>query len=278
MLSNRTTKFDASKKTNLLNFISQNIRELVIFRHALYNFINTNLSSRYRRSAVGFLWSLLNPLFTMLIMAAVFSSLYKLPFAEFSLYLFSGLLPWNLITSSLLGGSTTLINSETYMKKVYIPKILFPLVTIGVEVANFGFSLISLFVLVLIFGSTLGWSLLWLPIALFILSIFLFGLVLLLSITTVFFRDLSHILQIILLGLFYFTPILYQKTMLTENIQNLIKYNPFYYFINLFHIIIFENNSPQWVDWQIAILLALISVGLGVFIFHKKENEVIYRL
>ena len=86
--------FDASKRSGLIEFILRNIREVGVYRFALYNFISTNLSSRYRRSTIGFLWSLLNPMFTMVIMAVVFSSLYKLPFTEFSLYLFSGLLPW----------------------------------------------------------------------------------------------------------------------------------------------------------------------------------------
>src|SRR5690242_10925433 len=89
-------EYDASKGTNIFEFLLRNFREVIIFRHALYNFINTSLSSRYRRSSLGFLWSLLNPLFTMVIMAIVFSSLYKVSFSKFSLYLFSGLLPWNL--------------------------------------------------------------------------------------------------------------------------------------------------------------------------------------
>lgn len=271
-------QFDASKKSDIFKFILTNIRELFFFRYALINFISTNLSSRYRRSVIGFLWSLLNPLFTMLIMAVVFSSLYKRSFAEFGLYIFSGLLPWSLITSSLQGGTRSLISSEMYLKKVYIPKILFPLITLGVEVSNFCLSLISLFFLTFIFGSKLGFSLILLPIALLVLSIFLFGLILILSIATVFFRDLLHIIQIITLGLFYITPILYQKNMLTEPLRVLITYNPFYYFIDLFHLIIYGANFPSLADWVPCLLLAMISFIVGVFIFHKKENEVIYRL
>src|SRR5688500_7996186 len=113
--------FDASKSGSMFEFLWRNIREVVLYRYALYNFISTTLSSRYRRSTIGFLWSLLNPLITMIIMAIVFSSLYKLSFTEFSLYLFSGLLPWNLITASLVGGSMSIISAEVYLKKVYIP-------------------------------------------------------------------------------------------------------------------------------------------------------------
>jgi ABC-2 type transport system permease protein/lipopolysaccharide transport system permease protein len=271
-------EFDASKRSGLIDFVSRNIRELTVYRYALFNFISTNLSSRYRRSAIGFLWSLLNPLFTMVIMALVFSSLYKFPFSQFSLYLFSGLLPWNLITSSLLGGSMSIINAESYLKKVYIPKIIFPLVSLGVEITNFLFSLVSLFVLSLFFGAKLGWSILLLPFALLLLALFILGGILLLSILTVFFRDLSHILQIALLGLFYLTPILYPISLLSGNLLNLIKLNPFYHFINLFHLIVYEAALPGWTDWAACIGLTVLSLTLGVLVFQKKEQDVIYRL
>lgn len=270
--------FDASKSGGVVDFISQNVREVFVYRYALYNFISTNISSRYRRSAIGFLWSLLNPLFTMVIMAVVFSSLYKMPFASFSLYLFSGLLPWGLITSSMVGSSMSIINAENYLKKVYIPKIVFPLVTLGVEVVNFFFSLVSLFVLAFFFGAQFGWSLLLLPFALLVLSMFLFGVAMLLSIVTVFFRDLSHILQIVLLGLFYLTPILYPVSLLSEGLLKLIELNPFYYFITLFHLIIFDAKFPASTDWLICISLAVVSVVLGVVVFQKYEKDVIYRL
>ena len=272
------TYYDASKGGGILEFISRNIREMRMYRHALFNFVSTNLSSRYRRSTFGFLWSLLNPLFTMIIMAVVFSSLYKLPFSKFSLYLFSGLLPWNLITSSLMGGSMSIINAESYLKKVYIPKLLFPLVTLGVEIVNFFFSLISLFILAIFFGAKIGWSLLLLPLALLLLALFLLGIVMLLSIMTVFFRDLSHILQIGLLGLFYLTPVLYPITLLSGNLLTLIKFNPFYYFISLFHSIIYEATLPGWPEWLTCIGLTAFSLILGLVAFQKKEQDVIYRL
>jgi ABC-2 type transport system permease protein/lipopolysaccharide transport system permease protein len=272
------SQYDASKNAGIVEFLSLNIREIFIFRYSLYNFVSTNLSSRYRRSAIGFLWSLLNPLFTMIIMAVVFSTLYKLSFAQFSLYLFSGLLPWNLITSSLLGGSMAIISAEGYLKKVYIPKIIFPLVTLGVEITNFMFSLVSLFMLAFLFGAKLGWSMLLLPVALLLLSMFLFGLIMLLSILTVFFRDLAHILQIGLLGLFYLTPIIYPLSRISGGLLDVIKFNPFYYFINLFHLIIYEAAIPGLFDWLICLGLTVISMVLGVVVFQQKEKDVIYRL
>jgi ABC-type polysaccharide/polyol phosphate export permease len=177
-----------------------------------------------------------------------------------------------------MGGSMTIINNESYLKKVYIPKLLFPMVTLGVELINFLFSLTSLIFLALILGADLGWSMLLLPFALFLLAIFMFGLIMLVSIITVFFRDLSHILQIGLLGLFYLTPILYPVSLISGWVSEVIKLNPFYYFITLFHLIIYEASVPSLYDWLPCIGLAALSLIMGLFVFQKKENDVIYRL
>lgn len=271
-------EYDASKPGNILSFLKRNFFQIIVYRHALVNFISTNLSSRYRRSTFGFLWSLLNPLFTMVIMALVFSSLFKQTFAEFGMYLFSGILPWNLISSSLVGGTMSIVGNEGYLKKVYIPKLLFLLVALGVELTNFLFSLMSLMLLALLFGAKIGTSFLMIPIVLFLTAMFLLGLVMTLSVVNVFFRDLSHILQIILLGVFYLTPILYPISLISESVQNIIKFNPFYYFILLFQTLIFEGKVPNFQYWLTPIILTAISLFIGVFIFHKKENDVIYRL
>jgi ABC-type polysaccharide/polyol phosphate export permease len=271
-------EYNAAKNDRLTGFLSHNIRSLFIYRYAFFNFVSTTLSSRYRRSAIGFFWSLLNPLFTMIIMAVVFSSLYKLPFAQFSLYLFSGLLPWNLITASLQGGSMSIIGAESFLKKVYIPKMLFPMVTIGVELVNFSFNLISLFILAIFFGAKLGWSLLLLPFALLLLVLFLLGIVLIASVLTVFFRDFSHILQVGLVGLFYLTPIMYPISLLSGKLLTVIKFNPFYYFIVLFHNIIYDSIMPASYVWLTCVGFAVLSMGIGVVIFYIKERDIIYRL
>lgn len=271
-------EYDASKHRGVLEFLSRNFREFIHFRHAIINFASTRLSSRYRRSTLGFFWSLLNPLFTMIIVSVVFSSLYKLPFSQFGLYIFSGLLPWNLITASVMGGAMSLVENEAYMKKMYIPKLLFPFVSLSVELINFFLSLISLFFLALLLRVGFGWSMLLLPVALLLLFLFLFGLIMLISIVTVFFRDASHILQIGLLGLFYLTPILYPISLLSGRVLDIIKLNPFYYFIELFHLIIYEMVAPTWADWLPCIVLTVFSLVIGVFAFQWKEDEVIYRL
>jgi ABC-type polysaccharide/polyol phosphate export permease len=273
-----TTVFDAQQRRTFVGYILKSVRDVVRYRFVLYNLISTNLRSRYRRSTIGFLWSLLNPLFTMTILAIVFSSIYRLSFTEFGLYIMSGLLPWNLISNSLLNGSSALIRSEGYLKKVHVPKLIFPLSVLGVEIVNFLLSLVSLFFLAFLLGAKAGWSLLFLPVALLLLSVFLLGIIMAISIFTVYFRDFSHILQVGLLGIFYLTPVIYPANRLSPKLLKILSFNPFYYFVELFHEIIKSSAIPSKSMWLICVSLSLVSMLVGILFFRARENDIIYRL
>lgn len=270
--------FDSAENEGIINFVLRNFREMIKYRYVLYNLINTNLRARYRRSIIGFFWTLLNPLFTMTILAVVFSTIYKLPFADFGIYIFSGMLPWSLISNGILNGTMSIVGAEGYLKKVYVPKIIFPLATIGVESVNFLFSLISLSVLALFLGAKISWGLLFLPFALLVTVLFALGIILIVSIVNVYFRDLFHILQIIFIGLFYLVPIVYKQEFFDGRLSVVLRINPFVYFIELFHEIIYEARIPSATLWLTCCALMMISMIVGVLVFRYKEKEIIYRL
>jgi ABC-2 type transport system permease protein/lipopolysaccharide transport system permease protein len=272
------TIFDSVENRGLGSFLIHSVRDIFAYRFVLFNLVNTNLRARYRRSTMGFLWTLVNPLFTMTILSVVFSTIYKLPFADFGVYIFSGLLPWNLMSNSIVNGSVSLIYAEGYLKKVYVPKLVFPIATVGVETANFLFSLISLSILALFLGAKVSWGLLFLPFALLIMMLFVLGIILVVSIVTVYFRDLFHILQIVFLGLFYLVPIVYKKEFFGDRLSFVLRLNPFYYFIELFHTIIYEAKIPDATLWLICIALMVVSVWIGLLVFKSMERNVIYRL
>jgi ABC-type polysaccharide/polyol phosphate export permease len=272
------TVFDAKEDQGIKSFLLKNTRDIFTYRFVLYNLVSTNLRARYRRSTIGFLWTLINPLFTMTILSLVFSTIYRLPFADFGVYIFSGLLPWNLISNSILNGSMSLVMAEGYLKKVFIPKMIFPIATVGVEAANFLFSLISLFVLALFLGAKASWGLLFLPLTLLLLLLFVLGIILTTSIITVYFRDMFHILQIVFVGLFYLVPIVYKKEFFGEELMLVLKLNPFFYFIQLFQQIIYEATIPDFSLWLTCSVLTITSLIIGLLVFKYKERDIIYRL
>ena len=273
-----TRVYEKQNKLRFGSFIARNIHEIIVYRHALANFVKINLRNRYRRSTLGFLWSLINPLFTMVLMAFVFSTIYKVPFADFGIYIFSGLLPWQLMSSSIVNGTMSIIYAEGYLKKVYTPKILFPLVNVSTEVVNFSLSLISLFILAILLGAKIGLSLLLLPLAIVLTFIFVLGIVLVVSVATIYFRDLYNIIQVVFTALFYLVPIVYKISIIPVSFQIFYKLNPFFYFIDLFHKIIYESATPSISQWVICAGMSLITILVGLLTLNLKEQDLIFRL
>lgn len=273
-------EYNAAQRGGVNKFLLSTFHDLFKFRYAIYNFISSNLRARYRRSAIGFFWSLLNPLFTMVVMSIVFSAIFKSSLANFSIYIFSGLLPWSMILYGVINGTNSLVMSERYLKKVYVPKILFPIVIVSVEVVNFVFSLVSLFFLALFLGAKTSWALLAIPIALLLTSFFLLGLVMIVSMVNAYFRDLFHIIQVVLTGLFYMTPIVYPLDFVSSEslLYIILRLNPVMYFVELFHAIIYRAEFPGLLSWLICLGLAIISMLLGILVFSHREKDVIYRL
>jgi ABC-type polysaccharide/polyol phosphate export permease len=270
--------YDSQEHLSFPRFLRKNVREMRIYRFAWYNFVINNLRMRYRRSALGFLWSLLNPLLVMTIIAIVFAVIFKQDLREFSVYIFSGLVPWWYISSAILGGCQTIINGEGFLKKVYLPKILFPLVSVSVETANFFFSITSLFLLALLVGYHFHWTFLYLPVATFITFLFNLGLAIVLGVSTVYFRDLTQIMMVVFQALFYMVPIIYPVEAIPPQYQKLFLFNPFFYFINLYRKIIYNSAPLTTLDWLIPSALAIFSLIVGFFVLMKQDRDLIYRL
>lgn len=273
-------EYNAAERRGVVNFLVRAANDLYVYRFAMYNFITSNLKARYRRSAIGFFWSLLNPLFTMIIMSVVFSTIFKNSLSNFSIYIFSGLLPWAMIYNGMIVGTNALVHSERYLKKVYIPKLLFPCVVLSVEVVNFTFSLASLFLVALFMGAKISWALLLLPAALLATSLFLLGLIMVASMVNAYFRDLQYIVQVVFSALFYLTPIVYPLELISKStlLYIAVRLNPFMYFVELFHAIIYRAQFPDPAIWFMCIALTVASLTLGVLVFSAREKDVIYRL
>lgn len=270
--------FDSQESVSFPKFISRSIREMGIYRFAWINFVVNSLRMRYRRSALGFLWSLLNPLLVMTVISIVFAVIFKQDLRLFSIYIFSGLAPWWYMSAAILGGCQTLITAEGFLKKVYLPKMLFPLVSVTTETANFIFSLISLYILALILGTRIQATILYLPLAILLTFLFNLGWAMIFSVATVYFRDLNQIMQVVFQALFYMAPIVYPLEMIPEQFRSYFFFNPFYYFILLFRKSIYGEPPMTLSDWLIPTLLALATLTIGLYMLMKRDRDIIYRL
>ncbi len=273
-----TSQTKILEKQSLFSFIIFSFRELTCTKFALTSFVINNLRRRYRRSVLGFAWSLLNPLLTMAVLTVVFSILFHANPRSFAIFVFTGLLPWTFITDAITTGSQAIVSSESYLKKVYIPKTFFPLVAVSTEAINFILSLASLMLIAVVLGMQAHLTLLLVPAAICILFLFNYALALFLAVATVYFRDLTHIIKVVLGTLFYLVPIIYPLSRVPEKYHLIFFLNPFYYFIDLFHLLIYEGSFPTIAQWLTPIGITVVSLLLAFSLLKNKERDLIFRL
>lgn len=269
---------NVSSSESFSRFLIRSVLEMTNIKFALASFVVNNLRRRYRRSVLGFAWSLLNPLLTMCVMTAVFSVLFQQSPKSFGVYVFTGLLPWSFYCESVCGGSGALAGAESFLKKVYIPKLFFPLVTVATEGANFGFSIIALLLLAAVAGFQFKWTcILIVPITLLLFAFTYFS-ALFCAITTVYFRDFAHLLRVGLGAVFYTVPIIYPISMIPEQYRWFYAYHPFARFVELYRVSICDGKVPSAEVWIAPICVTLVAFIMAFSLLKKTERDIIFRL
>jgi ABC-type polysaccharide/polyol phosphate export permease len=249
------------------------------YRLFIVQLVRVQLMLRYRRTALGFLWTLISPVLTMTVSAFVFAHLLRAPdFKAYIVYVFTGMLPWMMFSNSITQGGGTLIANESLLRKVALPLHSFPVAgALGVLVDNF-FALIALFIIAAFLGAQFGPALLVLPLAYVLLFVFSAACALLFSVIFVFFRDMQHIITVLLQAMMYFTPILYRLEDLPEHVRWLFRLNPMYYIMRLFREPILNGMVPSMNTWLAATLIAATTFLFAHMIFAATRRTLIFRL
>lgn len=259
------------------NLISH-LRELKTDRAVLWQLVRQQLILRYRRTALGYLWTLINPILMMSVTSIVFATLFKMDLKTYAVFLFAGMIPWSCFSAIVTQSGGSFINNEGLIKKIYLPKIIFPLsVSLGILVDSV-LSFIALFLIILIIGGQLSWALLFIPVAYLLLFLFSLGIALVASIATVFFRDLQHVLVITMQAWFFLTPVLYKNTALAGKVAWLVGINPIVPFIELFRAPLYLAQLPSTDVIITTVVFSLVSMSIGVLFFLFQERKIVFRL
>jgi len=258
--------------------VSTFLAELYGSRSVLSQLVSQQLILRYRRTALGYLWTLINPLLMMSVMALVFSTLFKADLKTFAVFLFAGMIPWNFFSSVVTQSGTSFINNEGLIKKIYLPKAIFPLSIAFALLIDSVLSFLALFAIILALGGSLSWSVLFIPVAFVLLFFFALGVGLIMSIATVFFRDLQHVILIAMQGLFFLTPILYKHDALTGKVGWLVGLNPVVPFIELFRAPLYQAALPGTGIIVQAAAISFSAMAIGLFVFLRQEKKIVFRL
>ena len=249
------------------------------YRPLLKELVKRDLRLKYRRSFLGYLWSLLNPLLMMTIMTIVFSFMFKSNIENFPLYLICGNTLFSFFNESTNMAMYSVLNNGALIRKVYIPKFIFPISRVLSCFVTMSFSLVAILVVMVVTRSTIYWTLLLFWVPLLFLLIFCIGIGMILSAIAVFFRDITHLYGVITMAWMYLTPIFYpvDPKFLPEQVIQLIRMNPLYHFISFFREVVIYGAIPELSTWCFCVISCLMSLAIGMAVFKKaQKNFILY--
>ena len=255
----------------------------IIANFKKYSFLLQQLIARdfkvkYKRSFLGVVWSLLYPILNMAVLALVFSNIFKFstPGVNYLVYVLSGLIMFNYFSEALNLSMSSVVANFPLINKIYIPKYIFPLSKCLFVGINFLLSLIPLYIVIFATGTGINIYHLFLPYAYVCLFTFTLGIGLILATVSVFLRDMFYIYGIILSLWMYLTPIMYDISMISSEIQTIFKLNPMYHYVNFIRRIILYNEMPTPFTFAVCGVSALFFLIIGLIVFKKKQDKFIY--
>lgn len=252
-------------------------RELARFWPVVTNMVVQELRVKYQRSVLGFLWTLVNPVLMMTTMAVVFSQVFRIEIKGYTLFLFAGMVPFNFLSATLTECALCIVQNEGLIRRIYLPKLIFPLVRTLINLVILLLSMVALFVLLKPLGAQFSWPMLLLPGVVALWAVFGLGLGLMLATLNTFYRDCSHLMTVFLQIWYFTTPILYEASQFGDRAW-VFQLNPATPFIRLFQVIIRDGCWPDLTTLAVALGVAVASLGIGYVIFKAQENKLVFRL
>lgn len=244
-------------------------------RFILTSLVSKDFKLKYRRSILGVLWSILNPLLMMIVLSAVFSFMFRFEIENFPLYLILGQTVFTLMTDATSGALRSIIDASQLIKKIRIEKMIFPIEKVLFSLVNFALSLVAVAAVMIFFQIAPTWNIVFLPLLILYLCIFCIGWGLLLSALAVFFRDIIHLWTVITTAWMYATPIFYPIELLPDFLQKLMPFNPMYQFVTYFREIMLWGMTPSLEQNLMCIGFSIVMLLIGALLFRKTEKKFI---
>ena len=266
------------------------IAEYAASRELMANLTLRELRAKYKRSLLGWAWSLLNPLATMLIFTLVFGYILKVPppvgdpsgMHYFAFFLLCGLLPWNYLTSGVGGGIGNLLANANLVKKTFFPRDLLVGSLVASCLVSFLIEMGLLGVALLLFGNMVLPYILVALILIVVLTFFVTGLALAFSIVNVYFRDVQHLVNILFQVWFYLNPIVYPLTLVPERTnmfgvsvpaRAMYQLNPMVGFVESFRDLLYHLRMPPAGQIAYLVVVSFSVFAFGLFLFNRLEGR-----
>lgn len=236
------------------------------------------LKRKYSRSKLGVLWSVLNPLLSMIIVSMIYGQMFRRAIENFPIYYLCGSTMWSLFTTSTDHAMTALVDNKMMLIKVKIPMQVFIVSRVYTAFVNYIYSLIAFIPILIVYRIQINFTILFLPVVVFFEILFSLGVSQILSVGYVFFGDIKYLYGIALSLLMHFSAIFYSIDNLSGIIKTLVANNPVYLFIDGMRWIVLEGTLQPWrsffkmVFWSVTVYL------MGMLIFRKNRNQIMQKL
>lgn len=258
--------------------IVRSVPDFFRYRPLMGLMIKRDFFVRYRRSILGIFWTLLNPLANMIILTIVFSNLFQNEIEHFAAYVLSGNILFGCFSESTGNGMTSILGNAGMLKKVYVPKYIFPISKTIVPFINLLFSILAMFVVMGVTGVPFRPQMLMIPLCIVYLLVFCVGMSLILSTLYVFFRDIQYLYNIVLTALMYMSAIFYDIGIVPVQYMPLFALNPMLHYIRFFRSVSIGGVWPPLSDHVMCAGIAVVTLCLGLFVFYKRQDQFILHI
>ncbi len=232
------------------------------------------IKSRYKQSILGYAWVILNPFFQMLVMSFVFSQILRFPTigVPYAIFLYAGLLPWNLFANSLTGSTNALVGNASLLTKIYFPREIFIISTTLAKIVDFFLASTIFILFMFIYHMPITWNILWFVPIFLIQQLFTYGLSLILASLNLFYRDIQYVLTLLIMVWMYLTPVIYPIEIFPDKYKLIFQLNPMAVIINAYRQAILGGGAPNLMSLGIALIVSLVITLIGIRIFRKLEG------
>jgi lipopolysaccharide transport system permease protein len=254
-------------------WVALRLRELWEYRELLYFLTWRDIKVRYKQTALGVAWAIIQPLFTMLVFSFI-RSLAKIPSdgIPYPVFCYAALVPWTFFSNGLTNSSNSLVGSSNLLSKVYFPRLMIPLATVFSGVVDLLLAFVLLLAMMLYYGVTPTWQIVWLPCFLLLALITSLGVGLWLSALNVKYRDVRYIVPFIAQFWMLATPIAYPSSLLKEPMRTIYGLNPMAGVVEGFRWALLGSKITVGPLLIVSSLMAVLILVGGAFYFRRMEK------
>lgn len=240
--------------------------------------VSRELKRKYSRSKLGVLWSVLNPLLSMAVLSMIFSAIFKHSIENYPIYYLTGYIIWNLFTTATNTAMTALVDNQTLLLQVKLPKVIFPIARVYTAFINFLYSLIAYVVMLIVFQVNPDLHMVIFPAVVALLLIFTMGLSYILTIAYAFFGDIKHLYSVLLTLWMYLSALFYPVDVLPEFVKKIIMENPIYNYVAAARECMMYGHFPTLDQWIRMLIWAAAVYGVGWLCFKTKQDKIIQKI